>query len=77
MTTLGPGWAEKLGTQVASAKDETERSAATGLRPRRVWRGNEDVTQESRMRGAYASGRSKRRNRALPPLFAEDVKEGR
>lgn len=59
MNDLGPGWVERAVAAQASKTDD-ERSEAQGYKPRRIWRGNGDVRQESRLRGARA------RKRPLP-----------
>lgn len=71
MSELKAGWVDQWREQLATAKTEEERSAVTGLKPRRCWRGNFDLDFKSRARGAKRGGNK----RPLPPLFAEDVKD--
>lgn len=64
---LGPGWADRLPKTVEQEQVERE---SKGWRPRKAWRGNGDVKQESRLRGARSRGKLK-----LPELqFPEDEK---
>lgn len=66
--TLAKGWAESLGAQLREiGQTEAERCRGTEMRPRKAWRGHEDVNHQSRLRGARSPTK-----RPLPPLFRED-----
>lgn len=54
---LSPGWVDRMAAKLKEATTEVERAEVTGLTPRRVWRGNYDISQASRLRGAHARKR--------------------
>lgn len=65
---LSPGWVDRLPRTEAEQEDERR---AKDWKPRRAWRGNGDVQQESRLRGARKAGKRK-----LPEVrFVEDEVE--
>jgi hypothetical protein len=53
VSDLKPGWADAYGAGLSEKLTEEERCEATGLRPRRSFRGWIDISQESRLRGAH------------------------
>lgn len=60
-----PGWADKLPETVQGEQEQREEM---GWKPRKVWRSNLEVSQESRLRGAHSRGK-----RVLPKVeFPED-----
>lgn len=67
------GWVDRMAAGMAAAKTDQEVAEIRGFeRPRRTWRGNCDVTQASRLRGAHARGK---RKLALP-VFGDGTDPG-
>ncbi len=56
--SMAPGWADAIGKALAS-KDEQERAAAAGFKPRRCFRINRAAQHESAARGGRLGRKSR------------------
>ncbi len=71
MSTLKPGWCDEFTKQYKASPPEKKYELDTGYK-RRSWRGNLDISQKSRLRGAHSKGKSKVLERVLGPAIEVD-----